>query len=128
MLAGDQPGRGRGGLLRLALVVESDHLDLAALDPARPVHLLDRELDAAIARGSERRFGAGHRADFADLDHAGVSGTYVSAPLRLLLAGGGESEHADQEFRGHAAHGRAPSRGKKASLLNIPFRGDQPCP
>src|SRR5205085_12294973 len=95
-----------------SFVVEGDQLHLTALDSPLGVDLGDRELDAAVAGGAERCFGAGHRADFTDLDDACISGTHVSAALLLLLATDGEGEHADEEFRGHAMHGRLRADGK----------------
>ena len=87
VLAGDEAGRGGGGLFRLALVVEGDDLDLPVLDAARAVYLLDAHLDAAVAGDAEGRLGTGHAADLADLDRTVGCGARCPAAFRLLRAG-----------------------------------------
>ena len=122
VLAGDQPGRRRGRLLRLALVVEGDDLDLLAPDAARRVELGGGELDGAIARHAESRFGSRHRAYFADHDGA-LAAAGSAATLFLRFAA--DQERAKQQSGGDLAHRRLRKKREKAALLNTPLTGEQ---
>jgi hypothetical protein len=50
VVLGDQPGHRGAGLGGLARIVEPDHLDRAAVDPAARVALLDREREPVLVR------------------------------------------------------------------------------